>query len=107
MVLIYSVLKIGKVEIKDNNIAIIGTYLGETQKLHVVLKGTNDLRRSERIYENASLENTAMKFDGDVVLEGSGKLITNTRIAFEKVEIKDCILEIQGLVQGLYCTNGL
>ena len=91
----------------DEKFYIFGVSMSEFEKLHIVLNGTNDFTRSDRIGENTTADNATIKLDGDVVIEGTGKLIVNTRIAFNKVEIKDCAIEIKGLYYGIYCTSKL
>ena len=86
---------------------IRGYSMSINKKLTVVLKGTNDLRRSDRIPEGTTVENGAIYFRDHVCIEGEGKLIANTTVTIGTCEIKDCTMEINGVYYGMFVHDGL
>ena len=87
---------------------IYGYDMSIYEKLTVVLKGTNDLRRSDRIPGGTTtVENGAIQLEDNVCMEGVGKLITNTTITMGTCEIKDCTIEVQGVYYGMYVPHGM
>ena len=87
---------------------IYGYSMSNYQKLTVVLKGTNDLRRSDRIPEGTTtVENAAIYLQDYVCIEGEGKLITNTIVGVTTCEIKDCTMDISGVYYGMFVHDGL
>ena len=86
---------------------ICSYFMSHYQKLTVELKGTNDLRRSDRIHKEYQEEQAAMYLEDHVSIEGMGKLITNTKVTVGTCEIKDCTIEIQGVYHGMYVPYGM
>ncbi|MBR1692209.1 MAG: hypothetical protein IJ711_05465 [Lachnospiraceae bacterium] len=76
------------------------------QPFHVVLVGTNVMIRDENKREEQGVEDDCIDFYMmDAIIEGNGKLISNTLTSADNLTIRDCDIEIHGYYYGIYCQS--
>ncbi|MCR4690066.1 MAG: hypothetical protein K5739_01805 [Lachnospiraceae bacterium] len=85
--------------------------MSREKPFHIVLNGICTMVRDDddRIYKNTT-NNTEEAYCIDIeackaIIEGSGKLLANTCLKADELEIRDCDMEISGKFDGIKCNS--